>query len=217
MTDIILVGCGGCMRELAWQILESNKICMEWNIVGYVDEDIPGKNEGVIVSGKKIPFLGDDNFLLASKEDVNVVVSVGNPSFRKRLVMKYEENEHILFPNLILKNAKVCEDIQIGKGCIISMGATISTNVSMGDFAFINMEGMVCHDGRLGNFVSINPSAKLAGTVSVGDETEIGMSATIIQGIQVGSHVTIGAGSVIIRDTQDSCTIVGIPGRKVRG
>ena len=37
MTEIILVGAGGCMRELAWQIMESNRIEEKWKIVGYVD------------------------------------------------------------------------------------------------------------------------------------------------------------------------------------
>ena len=216
MTDIILIGAGGCMRELAWQIFESNRIKKEWNIVGYVDKSSDTEVSSVEVAGIAIPYLGDDDYLLNSSKDVNVILSVGNPHFRKKLVEMYKYNSHIKFPNLVLQNAKVCKDVKMGQGCIVSMDSKISTNVKLGDFVFINMDSTVCHDGVLGDYVSVNPAVKLAGAVNVGNETEIGLGANVIQGITIGRDVVIGAGSVIIRDTQDSCTIAGIPGRKVR-
>lgn len=216
MIDIILIGAGGCMRELAWQIFESNKIKYEWNIVGYVDKCDDSAISSVKVAGIEIPYLGDDGYLLNSPIDVNVIMSVGNPHFRKKLVEKYRVNSHIKFPNLILQNTKVCADVEMGQGCIISMDSKISTNVKLGDFVFINMDSTICHDGELGDYVSVNPAVKLAGAVNVGNETEIGLGANVIQGITIGHDVVIGAGSVIIRDTEDSCTLVGVPGRKVR-
>ena len=36
MQDIILVGSGGCMREIVWQMQEQNKSTENWNILGYV-------------------------------------------------------------------------------------------------------------------------------------------------------------------------------------
>ena len=41
------------------------------------------------------------------------------------------------------------------------------------------------------------------------------MGADIIQGTKVGSRVVIGAGGVVIDDTEDECTMVGVPARKV--
>ena len=216
MTDIILVGAGGCMRELAWQIMESNKLYNEWNIVGYVDNAPLEKTSCVKVAGKEIKYLGDDDYVINAQDDVNVVVSVGNSKLRKKIVNKYIVNAHISFPNIILKNASVCEDVKMGRGCIVSMGTKISTNISMGDFVFVNMDTTICHDGSIGDFVSINPGAKLAGAVTIGNDTEIGMEAAVVQGINVGNNVVIGAGSVVIRDIDDNCTLVGVPARKVR-
>lgn len=216
MTDIVLVGAGGCMRELAWQILESNKIENEWNILGFVDKSDETTSLCVQVSDFMIPYLGDDEYLLNIECDINVVMSVGNPHFRKLLVEKYKSNSHIKFPNLILKNSKICSDVKIGIGCIVSMDAKISTNVELGDFVFINMDSTICHDGVLGDFVSINPAVKLAGAVTVGDETEIGMGTKVIQGITIGNSSVIGAGSVIITNVESSSTVVGVPGRRVK-
>ena len=41
MQDIILVGSGGCMREIVWQMQEQNKSTENWNILGYVDKMPP--------------------------------------------------------------------------------------------------------------------------------------------------------------------------------
>lgn len=216
MTDIILVGTGGCMRELAWQIMESNKVHNKWNIVGYVDNMPINDNSRVKVADTEIRYLGNDDYILNANEDINVVISVGNPKLRRRISDSYKVNSHVKFPNLILENAAVCQDFVMGQGCIVSMNAKISTNVRLGDFVFINMDATICHDGQLGSFVSVNPGAKLAGAVKIGAETEIGMGADIIQGTKVGSRVVIGAGCVVIDDTEDECTMVGVPARKVR-
>ena len=37
MERITLVGSGGCMRELFWQIMEANKIQQRWVVYGYVE------------------------------------------------------------------------------------------------------------------------------------------------------------------------------------
>ena len=36
MENIVLVGSGGCMREILWQIYEG-KNAKEWKVLGYVD------------------------------------------------------------------------------------------------------------------------------------------------------------------------------------
>ncbi|MEE1010332.1 MAG: acetyltransferase [Agathobacter sp.] len=209
--DIVMVGSAGCMRELSWQILEDNS--NQWNIVGYVD--VTGENGEIEVAGYTIPYIGDDNYLLSLDKDVNVVISVGNPYLRKQIYRKYKINKHIKFPSIILKSANVCKDLIFGEGCIITMGAVISTNVSIGDFVFMNTGSMVCHDCTVGDFVTFGPRSQIAGAVCVGANTEICMNATVIQCLDVGKDVVIGAGAVVINNIEDNCTVVGVPARKV--
>ena len=52
MQDIILVGSGGCMREIVWQMQEQNKSTENWNILGYVDK-IHRKNTAALQLGMK--------------------------------------------------------------------------------------------------------------------------------------------------------------------
>lgn len=214
MKDIILVGSGGCMRELAWQIEVSNKITKEWNIVGFVDQNEEIRE--LTVGNRIIPYLGNDQYILERKEKTNVVVSIGNSLLREKIYKLYRTNESIVFPNIIMKSNKLCEDIQLGQGCIISDNVKISTNVKLGDFVFVNMDSTICHDGIIEDFVSINPRVTLAGNVHVGKSTEIGMGTNIIQGIEVGKNVVIGAGSVVIRNVEDDSRIAGVPAKNIR-
>lgn len=215
--DIILVGSGGCMREIAWQIQEINKKKRIWNIIGYVDYEQPKNGLGVIVGNQLIPYLGNDEFLLQKQECVNVAICVGTSALRKKIAEKLQKNLNLQFPYLIFSNTRVCEDVQMGKGCIISMDARLSTNVQLEDFVFMNIGSMVCHDGRIGNFVTLSPDVKIAGNVKIRSGCDIGMGAKVIQGIQIGENVVVGAGSVVIRDIEDNCTVVGNPARKIRG
>lgn len=217
MTDIILVGSGGCMRELVWQMQEQNKQGACWRILGYVDCEKPSGEIGVMVGGQHIPYLGDDDYLLRTAEPINVAVCVGASELRKRIVQKLTVNSQIQFPNLILGETKICGDVEMGKGCIISMDARISTNVCIGDFVFLNTGSMVCHDGRLGDFVTLSPDVKLAGNVTVGSCSELGMGTKVIQGIKIGQQVITGAGSVVVRDLPDACKAVGVPAQAKKG
>lgn len=210
--QLILVGSGGCMRELIWQIEEVNKQKETWEILGYVD--ISDRYGDVKVGDKQYPYLGDDDYLLAYKEKINIVLSVGNSGLRKKIAQKLMTNPNLEFPNLILSNTYVCEDVTMGKGNIISMDCRISTNVTLGEFNFLNMGAVICHDGKLGDYVTMSPGAWLAGNVTVGNGTELGMGSRVIQGITIGNEVITGAGSVVIRDLPDGCKAVGVPAKE---
>ena len=213
--NVILIGSGGCMRELAWQMLEQNKLeNTDWIIEGFVDKEKP--SEKVYANNVEIPYLGNDDSLLQKQEPTNVVITVGSPKLRNKIVNKLSGNNNICFPNIILSNVSLCGDIKIGRGCVISKNTSISTNVTIGDFVFINMESLICHDCKIGNFVTLCPSVKLAGAVEIGDKSDIGLGSHIIQGIKIGSNVVLGAGSVAVRNIESNSVAVGIPSKKIK-
>ncbi len=215
-SDIILVGSGGCMRELAWQIQELNKEKQTWNVLGYVDNVPPAKGSSVCVGTQELLYLGNDDYLLGRKEQTNIAICVGSPSLRKKIAFKLLHNPCIQFPNLILSNTKISTDIKLGKGCIISMDARVSTNVVIGDFVFINTGSMVCHDGRISDYVSLGPDVKLAGAVSVGMNSELGISTKVIQGVKIADYVITGAGTAVVRNLERAGTYVGVPAHQIR-
>lgn len=217
VSDLVLVGSGGCMRELVWQLQELNKRSIMWNVIGYVDNKPSDYDGTVSVGGQRLNYLGNDNFLLNKLEETNVAICVGSPALRKKIAEKIANNPKIQFPNLILGDTKICEDAKLGKGCIVSMDVRISTNVAVGDFVFFNTGSMVCHDGCIGNYVTLGPDVKLAGTVTVGMNCELGIGTKVIQGVCIGNNITTGAGTVVIRNIYDEGTYVGVPAYQLGG
>lgn len=214
-SNLILIGSGGCMRELVWQLQELNEQKRTWNILGYVDHLPQCQQHSVFVGTQELPYLGDDDYLLEQEKFINVAICVGSPAVRKKIALKLARNPYIQFPNLILSDTRICEDVKIGKGCIISMDVRISTNVTIGDFVFFNTGSKVCHDGCIGDYVTLSPDVKLAGAVVVGANSELGIGTKVIQGISIAEHVVTGAGAVVIRDIEKSGTYVGVPARQV--
>lgn len=213
---VILTGSGGCMRELAWQMLEQNELeGTDWQIIGFVDKCEPGKD--IFVNNIKIPYLGNDDYILNLEQPINVVLTVGSPDLRKKLAQKFKENPNINFPNIILGNVSFCKDLKLGKGCIISKDTTISTNVNIGDFVFINMANHISHDCIIRDFVTLSPSVSLAGAVEIGSESDLGLGCLVIQCVKIGSRAILGAGAVVVKNIDSNCVAVGIPARKIKG
>ncbi len=226
VKEIILVGNGGCMREIAWQIELLNKKNPTWQIIGIVDKE-PCRGY------RDYPWLGKDDYLLSLTEEVNVAICIGNSSVRKKIAEKLSQNPYLKFPVIVLNQLEIRIDTKmpekkdgailgeaiisdtsyIGQGCIICMNSVISTDVKIGKFTFLNIGSMICHDGRIGDYVTLSPDVKLAGNVSIGQETEVGIGARVIQGITIGDHSVIGAGAVVVRDIPSNCTAVGVPAK----
>ena len=215
VKHIVLAGSGGCMRELVWQIQELNKVYPAWQIDGYVDAKEPEADTQCVVGKEVIPYLGNDDYLLGKQEPVNVAICVGSPTLRKKIAEGLKKNSNIQFPNLILGDTRICDDVKMGEGCVVSMDCWISTSVRLGDFVFLNTGSKVCHDGRIGDFVTLSPDAKLAGNVQIENACDIGLGAKVIQGITIGEGAVVGAGAVVVRDIAAGCKAVGVPARSM--
>ena len=89
----------------------------------------------------------DQNFIKKQNYKVDVIIAVGKPNIRNSIASKYEKNKYINFPNVIDQNTRLCDDLIIGRGNIISYGTFISQNVKINDFNFFNWYSTI--DARL--------------------------------------------------------------------
>ena len=211
MERIVLVGSGGCMRELFWQIMEANKVVQRWSVDGYIDivEDL--NFDGIY----PCTYLGDDDYLLGLKIRTNVVICIGDPEKRRIVAERYKTNENLIFPIIDLTNGGVSPDTTLGEGCILSRGSVVSANVTLGKFVFLNLNTTVCHDGVVEDYVTFSPGTTLAGNVEVGEETFFGIHASVIPGQTIGKQVVVGAGAVVTHDIRNNTVVVGVPAREV--
>jgi serine O-acetyltransferase len=98
---------------------------------------------------------------------------------------------------------------RIGRRCFIDhgMGVVIGETAEIGD------------DVLLYQGVTLGGTGKDTGKrhPTIGNEVVIGTGAKILGNIRIGARAKVGAGSVVVRPVPDDSTVVGVPGRVVRG
>ena len=206
--NIVILGSSGFAKEILFLIERINQQKKEWNILGFIDENIRKK-----VGGYEV--IGNDDFLCKYDKEIAVVCGVGNPFLRKKIVRKLKNNRNLYFPNIIDPSVILSSNVEMGEGNIICAGTILTVDIIMGDFVTINLDCTIGHDAVINSYVSIYPSVNVSGNVKIESGVEIGTGTNIIQGIHIGRQTVIGAGSVVIRDVEGNCTVVGNPGRVI--
>jgi serine O-acetyltransferase len=106
-------------------------------------------------------------------------------------------------------------------------GIEIHPGATIGRRFFIDhgMGVVIGETTEIGDDVLLYQNVTLGGTgnergkrhPTIGNNVVVGTGAKVLGNIHVGNHVRIGAGSVVIRPVPDNSTVVGVPGRVVRG
>ena len=190
MNNIVIVGASGFGREVAWLIENSDK----WNVKGFVDDNEDLEHKSV----NDYPVLGTIDFLLNVNEKTNVVVAIGNPRIRKKIVERLQINKNISFPNIICK------------------GSILTTNLEIGNFNHINLNCTVGHDVQFHDYITVYPGVNISGNVRINDCVEIGTGTKIIQGKEIVKETVIGAGSVVVKDIVENGTYIGVPAKQMK-
>lgn len=210
MKNIVIVGSGGFAKEVAFLIEDINRDSSEWNLLGFIDDNV-GEFNG------KYKVLNNDEWLLSTKEEIFIVFGIGKPSLVKNLVLKFSTNSNIKFPNLIHPTvAGDWERISIGRGNIICAGNIFTTDIILGSFNIFNLDCTVGHDVLIGSFNVLNPSVNVSGGVEIENEVLVGTGSQILQYKRITSNTIIGAGSLITKDIEISGVYVGIPAKKIK-
>lgn len=212
MKDIVIIGCGGFGREVAWLIEEINNVNREWNILGFIDDDT--LNHGQIINGYTV--LGGFEYL-KEKKNIYYVCAIGSAKSRRRIVEEKCSKYNIIpatlvHPSVLMNKKNVC----IGEGSIVCASNILTVNINVGKHTLINLDCTIGHDVIIEDYVTIYPSVNISGNCKVGLCSELGTGTHIIQGKNIGKGTIIGAGTVVIRDIGDNCVAVGNPARVIK-
>src|SRR5437588_10926370 len=106
-------------------------------------------------------------------------------------------------------------------------GIEIHPGATIGRRFFIDhgMGVVIGETTEIGDDVLLYQNVTLGGTgnergkrhPTIGNNVVIGTGAKVLGNIRIGNHVRGGAGWVVIRSVPDNSTVVGVPGRVVRG
>ena len=209
MKEIVIVGAGGFGREVVWLVEDINEQDPQWNIVGFVDDNISISDQ--LING--YPVVGDLNWL--KQQSLNVVLAIGNPIAKREIMAQLSESKNA-YPILIHPNVIRSKLADIGEGSIICASNIISVNATIGKHVIINLDCTIGHDAIIGNYSTILPSVNISGFVRTGECVNIGTGSAIIQNIEIGENTIIGAGSVVVKNLPPNCTAVCVPAKPIK-
>lgn len=208
MEDIVVYGTGGFGREVMDALEKQNHVCKKYHILGFIDDDSTCSD--TIINGYKV--VGAREYLEKRIEKINVLVCIGNPKIREKIVVDLKKIKNIKFPNFIADGVKLSTEwISMGEGNIIYYGNIVNVNVKIENFVYLNSASTIGHDGWIGDFVTVASGCNISGNVKLGKGCDIGTGSMIRQGIEIGENTVIGMGSVVVKDMPENVVAFGNP------
>lgn len=206
MKTLCIYCCGGMGREIADLANRLNN----WEKIVFVDDNIRSR----IVDGLQV-FTFDEIIKQFHKSDLEFIVTAGEPSFRKALYEKIEQQK-LEYVSIIAPGFYLSKFSTIGKGTIMHIDATITVNVHIGKGCLINKHVVIGHDVNVGDYTVISPNVSVGGNVDIGHSCFIGSGAIIRNGIKIGENSIIGMGSVVLKDVEPNSVVAGNPAKFLR-
>jgi sugar O-acyltransferase (sialic acid O-acetyltransferase NeuD family) len=209
MKPIYILGASGLAREMALLFRAVHQD--EWNLEGFIaaTEEEVGRDLGFA------KVVGDDRWLLSSDVSCGLIVGIGQPAVKERIVGRYlGEGLRFTYPSFIHPTAVVDPGlVRLGRGNMITAGCVFTCDIEVGDFNLFNLQTTVGHDATIGDYCVFNPTVNLSGGVQIRDGVLVGTGAQVLESRVVGAGATVGAGAVVTKDVSPETTVVGIPAR----
>lgn len=212
MKKTVIIGAGGFGREVKMLIDQINYNKKQYDFIGFYDDNI---EKGSIINGFKV--LGSIDELLQVDYNLEVVISIADPTIKKKIYETINCNHFISFPTLIHPNVLIgTDEVSFGYGCIICASNIITVNISLGNFVILNLGCTVGHDTTIGDYCSFMPSVNISGEVIIENSVYVGTGAKIINLLTIGNSTIVGAGAVVSKSLPEKCTAVGIPAKPIK-
>lgn len=209
--DLLILGAGGLAREVAQLARQIDPHRDRWSAIHFVSHD--AKELGFDLHYGSVRYLDSD--LKSVQSPVDVVVGIGYPEVKRRVLNGIAGNSKLEFPNLIHPSVEIDPAVvKIGMGNVITKGVIATCGVRIGDFNLFNWNATVGHDVVIGNYNVLNPAVAASGRVTIGDECLLGTGARVLEGLEICSNAIVGAGAVVTRSIQEPGTYIGVPAKR---
>lgn len=197
---ICIIGAGGFAKEIFSCIQDIYDNFDISSLVVFMVKDEDYKDE-VIMGIKSIPeSIFDPNLY-------DVVVGVGNPYLRKKIVDKLPIETS--YKTLIHPSVIISKWVNLGEGTVIMAGSILTCNINIGKHSQININSTIAHDCNLGEYFTTAPSVNISGNCEIGASVYVGSNSSIKQGINIVNNVNIGMGSLVVKDITESGDYIG--------
>lgn len=209
MKNLIIVGAGGFGRELLQWCKDIQKINKEWNILGFIDDNLE------VLDGYECDYkvLGTIDGWHPENDQV-FALAIAEPKIKEKIVSKLEARG-ATFISIIHPDARIGDFNKIGKGIVLYPNARITVNVTVGDFVTVLDNTSIGHDACIGDYTTISASCGINGHVQVGKYSYFGCNASTIPGIKIGEECHIGVGSMVVNNIKPGMHVFGNPAKRI--
>lgn len=207
---LAIYGAHGLAREVYIIAQKINLVSNKWSEYCFID-DI---NEIAQVNGVKV-YKFDELLKERDKNEIEIVIAVGEPSGRDYLYHKIKEAGlslvTLIHPGIYIDGTTV-----IGEGTVIAEGVTITANVEIGENAYIQPHAVIGHDIKIGRHTVIGSNCQIGGGDVIGERVFMGFLSGTTDHISIGSDSIISAGAIVFKELPEGVIAVGNPARIVK-
>jgi len=213
---LLIFGAGGFGREVAAWAGRASWRGEGFELVAFIDDNPPAPR----CSGVSVLSLAQ---AAALHPGAGVLVSVGNPQLRERLVAKALEAGLSPTPPLLHPSVEYDRDnVVFEEGVVVCAGSILTVDIRVHAHAQINLDCTVGHDAVIGPYATLSPGVHISGNVTLERRTFIGTGAVTVNGLPgrplvIGADAVVGAGAVVTRDVPQGVTVTGVPARPREG
>lgn len=208
MKKMIIVGAGGCGREVLQWIKDINKIENKWDIQGFINDDpfaLEGKACDYKIIGTIVDWIPSDDEVFA--------LAIADPKGKEKVVKKLK-SKGATFVDIIHPRAKICDFSEHGEGLVMYPDSVLGPNSKVGNFITLLPSG-IPHDGVVEDYTTISGYCGLTRGVHIGKRVFLGAHVSILPGKVIGDDAYVGIGSVVVRNVAAGTKVFGNPAKKL--
>lgn len=223
------------LEEIEVEMMDANQII---DFISNAKKSTPVK---VYVKGSKLDAIeypenvkdfiqGDTGVLFGEWKDIEKIIEDNQNIFDDYVVENDRRNSAIPLLDLKGINARIepgaiiRDQVDIGDGVVIMMGASINIGAAIGEGTMIDMNAVLGGRATVGKDCHIGAGTVLAGVIEppsakpviVEDEVVIGANVVVLEGVTVGKGAVVAAGAIVTEDVPPNTVVAGTPAKVIK-